>query len=105
MAGGQRASSPGGRRALSFEGFFGFSAMGGVGTSASWRRQARLFLNHAPPFAGRGRNSSIARISGEGHGTALVASSILAERRAPHPNPLPPNSGGAGADQPPRQPS
>src|SRR5258708_3918982 len=67
--------------------------MGGVGTSASWRRQTRLFLNHAPPFSGRGRNSSIARISGEGHGTALVASSILAERRAPHPDPLPAKSG------------
>src|SRR5260370_30172607 len=71
----------------------------------SARGNRAYFLTSPRPFAGRGRNSSIARISGEGHGTALVANSILAERRAPHPNPLPAKSGAREEeDQRTRQP-
>src|SRR5260370_24490942 len=64
-------------------------AKSGAREQISARGNHAYFLTSPRPFAGRGRNSSIARISGEGHGTAPVASSILAERSAPHPNPLP----------------
>src|SRR4029077_1655798 len=88
-----RSASPRGSRARSLWGFFGFSAMGGVGTSRRAMRQPRLLLNLAPLFAGRGRNSRVAGISGEGQGTMPTANSAFAGRRAPHPNPLPAKSG------------
>src|SRR5260370_37936709 len=72
-------------------------AKSGAREQISARGNHAYFLTSPRPFAGRGRNSSIARIWGEGHGTAPVATSILAERRAPHPNP-PPARSAAGED-------
>ena len=53
ISAGPRSASPRGRRARSFWGFFGFSAMGGVGTSAGAMRQPGLLLP-LPLFAGEG---------------------------------------------------
>src|SRR3979490_1758654 len=44
ISAGPRSASPRGSRARSFWGFFGFSAMGGVGTSRRAMRQPRLLL-------------------------------------------------------------
>src|SRR6266852_1508556 len=52
ISAGPRSASPRGSRARSFWGFFGFSAMGGVGTSAGTMRQPRLLL--PLPQAGEG---------------------------------------------------
>src|SRR5260370_13433443 len=53
ISAGPRSASPRGRRARSFWGFFGFSAMGGVGTSRGATRQPGLLLP-LPLFAGGG---------------------------------------------------
>src|SRR6266851_5665462 len=73
---GPRSASPRGRRARSFWGFFGFSAMGGVGTSAGATRQPGLLL---PLRSLRGRVGV-----GATRGPVLVA--------FPHPGP-PPHAG------------
>src|SRR5882757_2695579 len=53
ISAGPRSASPRGRRARSFWGFFGFSAMGGVGTSAGATRQPGLLLLPLPLLRGR----------------------------------------------------
>src|SRR5712691_248965 len=53
ISAGPRSASPRGRRGRSFWGFFGFSAMGGVGTSRGSTRQPSLLLP-LPLFAGEG---------------------------------------------------
>src|SRR5216684_357677 len=41
----------------------------------------------------RGEASATAKLPGEGQGTAINSPAALADRRAPHPNPLPAKSG------------
>src|SRR5450432_1819200 len=80
ISAGPRSASPRGRRARSFWGFLGFSAMGGVGTSAGAMRQPRLLLP-LPLLRGRVRDER----SSLGGGEKPQAPAL----RRPHPGPPP----------------
>src|ERR1700738_3627830 len=49
----------------------------------------RWLLNLSPSFTGRGRRVA----PGEGQGSELNTHAVFADRRAPHPNPLPAKGG------------
>src|SRR5882672_11459873 len=89
ISAGPRSASPRGRRARSFWGFFGFSAMGGVGTSRGAMRQPGLLLP-LPRFAGEGWGGGDA-----GPGACGFS---------PPPPPPPPRRGGRGGGRPPPPP-
>src|ERR1700681_736030 len=94
IAPGPRSSSPRGRRAFSFWGFLGLSA---IWVRNAWAalvpadaRGGNLSSLHLAPLAGRGRNSGNARISGEGDYPRVPM-----RREAPHPT-LSPQERGEG---------
>src|SRR6185436_15579294 len=64
IAAGPRSSSPRGRRALSFWGFLGLSAMGGVGTSRGALRQPDRRIKMTSSCPGLSRASTSYEING-----------------------------------------